>query len=287
METLQAPREKETEAAAAELLPLDAPERVAVFRMKGKSYRHIFRRITPRDWENFFSLIVAEFKQEPGGFTQVVDTDCASLALYGKIIQRVEGYTVKDGSAVESLPMWQERIPQNHRLIAMDLLMRAGASDAADDSALDVEGVTVSLDALWSPVRTTNRDPGGPILIGPMPGNEGPPHDQMTLYRGLLHKFAQPTAEHRRRFLKAKNRAFVAGGSRSGITRIPSAHPLLVKLYDELIESVEGYSVGGAALASREQAMREMDAFHKATAVGALFPTMQRPDDEKEEAKTE
>ncbi len=38
-----------TDPEKTALLPLDAPERIAVFRMKGKSYRHVFRRVTPKD----------------------------------------------------------------------------------------------------------------------------------------------------------------------------------------------------------------------------------------------
>jgi hypothetical protein len=250
--------------AAGVLLPLDAPARMATFRSGGKTYSHIFRRVTAKDWADFFSGIVAEFRQEGSGFSQVVDTDSASLGLYGKIIQRVEGYKTRDGSSVESLPLWQERIPQHHRLAAVELLMRATRSEA-DDSLLDVEGVTVTLDALW---------------------NETAP-GCMQAYKGLVHHFSAPSAEHRRRFLKAKNRAFIAGGSRSGTTMIPSAHPVLIKLYDELIESAEGYSVAGASIGGREQIAREMDAVHKSVAVAQLFPTALRidsQDSEKEQA---
>src|SRR5229473_2297295 len=87
-----------------ELLPLDCAERTVVFRSGGKPYRHIFRRFTAADWENFFAHVVAEFKRETGGFTQVVDMDYASLVLYARAILRVEGYQTRDGSKPEENP---------------------------------------------------------------------------------------------------------------------------------------------------------------------------------------
>jgi hypothetical protein len=234
---------------SGELLALDAAERVAVFRSKGKTYRHIFRRLTAADWEKFFSHVVAEFKQEADGVSQIVDTDHASLVLWGRAIVRVDGYHTANGAPPEKLPSWPECIPQQHRLAAAGILMNLSETAGADESMLEAEGVSVLLDTFW---------------------NEGD-NGAMKHFSGLLHKFASPTAEHRRRFLKAKNRSFVAGGSRSGTTMIPSAHPVLVKLYDELIERVEGYSAGGRELQSKEEIVREMDAFHKSSALSRLF----------------
>ena len=234
-----------------ELLPLDSPTRTAVFQSNGKTYRHIFRRFTAADWENFFAHVVAEFKREKGGVMRVVDMENASLVTYARAIQRVEGYRTRDGREPEKLPGWPECIPQHHRLAVMKLVLDVTHSDEADDSMLEMEGVSVTIDALW---------------------NEGDV-GKMKQYRGLVHHFASPTAEHRRRVLRAKNRAFVAGGSRNGTTVIPSGHGVLVKMYDELIERAEGYSVGGRELNSKDEVVREMDSFHKSAVVARLFQT--------------
>jgi hypothetical protein len=234
---------------AQELLALDVRERTAVFRSKGKTYRHIFRRITAADWENFFAHVVAEFKQEKDGYSQVVDTDNASLVLWRRAIVGVEGYRTQDGRPPKDLPSWPECIPQHHRLAGAGILMNVSQAGGDDDSMLEAEGVSVTLDAIWN-----ESQPGA-----------------MKQYQGLVHKFASPSAEHRRRFLKAKNRSFIAGGSRAGTTLIPSAHPVSVKLYDELIERVQGYSAGGEELSSKDQIVREMDAFHKSSALSRLF----------------
>jgi hypothetical protein len=234
-----------------ELLPLDSPERTVAFRSGGKPFRHAFRRITPADWESFFAHVVAEFKREKGGFMQVVDMDYASLVLYARVIVRVNGYETRDGREPEKLPNWPECIPQHHRLEAMKLITNITFSAEADDSMLEAEGVAVTIDAMWNEVAPAS----------------------MKQYRGLVHHFASPTAEHRRRLLKAKKRTFVAGGSRNGITVIPSGHGVLVKLYDELIERVEGYSISGRELNDREDIVRDMDAFHKSAVVAQLFQT--------------
>jgi hypothetical protein len=250
-----------TAESQPELLPLDAAERVAVFRSAGKTYRHIFRRIAAADWENFFAHIVAEFKREKGGFMQVVDMDYASLVLYARAIRRVEGYRTRDGREPDKLPTWPECIPQHHRLAAIGLIMNLAHSDARDDSMLDAEGAAVTVDAMW---------------------NEEPP-GAMKQYQKLVHHFASPSAEHHRRMLKAKNRAFIAGGSRSGTTVIPSGHGVLVKLYDELIVRTEGYASSGRELSSREEAVREMDAFHKSAVVARLFQASAAIDEENTE----
>ncbi len=249
-----------------ELLPLDAAERVVVFKgTSGKIYRHVFRRFTAADWENFFAHIVAEFKREKGGFMQVVDMDYASLVLYARTIVRVEGYQTPDGSKPEESPRWPENIQQHIRLKAMGWIMNVTHAEPADESMLDAESVSVTIDAAWN-----EYEPGA-----------------MKHYKGLVHHFTLPSAEHRRRVLKAKNRAFVAGGSRNGTTVIPSGHGVLVKLYDELIECVDGYGIAGREIASHAEIVREMDAFHKSAVVAQLFQSSTGIDEENAEKATE
>ena len=234
-----------------ELLPLDAAERIAVFQYRGKPRRHIFRRFTTADWENCFAHVVAEFKAEKQGYTRTVDMDYASLVLYARAIQRVEGYTTSDGREPEKLPDWPECIPQRHRLEAMKLVMDVTFSGEADESMLQAEGASVMIDAKWNEAETGD----------------------MKQYFGRVHHFAYPTAKHHSRLLRAKSRARVVGGSRDGTTIIPSGHGVLVSLYDDLIRRVSGYSISGRELNSREEIIREMDAFHKASVVAQLFKT--------------
>jgi hypothetical protein len=241
------------------LIPLDAPERVSSFRIRGHVYRHIFRRITSKDWDGFFTRFEAEVEQQGRDTVQMVTTSVATLWLYAAAIVRVEGYLVDGDKKVEELPNWIERIPQDHRLLAVDALTRVTAKDSEEQVTLRPNGELVTLDAMWSEEDATDATPAG-----------------MTKYSGLIHRFDTPTDEQRGRFIRARSRAVVVGGAHKGKTRLASAQPVLVKLYDELIQSVEGYSLGDTPISGRETIAREMDGLHKVTAVGQLFPTDSR-----------
>lgn len=247
------PEKREEETAA--MLPLDAPERVVCYRLGGKQYRHVFQRITADNVESFFANVGMEVKQEKKGITRLMDFDSAHLALYRKAVLRVEGFATKDGRAPHELKTWPECVPVNHRILAAEHL--PGAYGAEGDQLLEAEGVSVMLNAKW------NQS---------VPG-------EMNVYTGLVHRFASPTAEHYRKIVRARNRTFVAGGSRTGTTILPSSYGVVVALYDELIESVDGYSVGGRALSGKPQIAREMDGFHKNVAISMLFPTAIEPDE--------
>ena len=62
----------------------------------------------------------------------------------------------------------------------------------------------------------------------------------------------------------------MVGGSRNGKTQWLGAQATLADLYDELIVSVEGYTVDGAA-PDREGIVEFMDTYHKVAAVDVLF----------------
>jgi hypothetical protein len=48
-------------------------------------------------------------------------------------------------------------------------------------------------------------------------------------------------------------------------------HKLMLELYDQLIQSVEGYGIAGKPLEGVEQIRREMDGYHKTEAIAQLF----------------
>ena len=55
------------------------------------------------------------------------------------------------------------------------------------------------------------------------------------------------------------------------VTTYPSRQAIAMKIYDDLIESVQGYSVDGTPLSSVEEIQHAMDGAHKAAAALALF----------------
>ena len=245
---------QETPEKTSELLPLDARERVAVVNRGGRVLRHTFRRITSDDWERFFRGVVAEVRQAKGGdLERTVDADGAALDLYQRASTKAEGYDLDGIARLEDAANWRDSIPQRHCLIAVNLLMTVHQSSVEDEFRINPAFASVSLDALWS---ENEADRG-----------------RMKKYFGLVHRFAHPSGEQKRRFARAKNRAYVRGGSRSGVTIVPSSHPVLVKLYDELVEQVEGYSICGRELQGKSEIVSGMDALHKGTAVARLFET--------------
>ncbi|MFQ5927412.1 MAG: hypothetical protein ACE5MH_08265, partial [Terriglobia bacterium] len=90
-------------------------------------------------------------------------------------------------------------------------------------------------------------------------------------YPRLVHTFRPPSAEDERGYRRLLAETLFVRGSRAPRTLIPTRLPRLVKFYDELILGVEGYTREGQPLASQEQAIQYMDAWHKRTAVQTLF----------------
>lgn len=231
--------------AKEELLPIDQAERAVCWRnTDGVQRRHIFRRITPDLWNGYFSKIVIE--SDRNGRT--VDFTGASLWLYGQAATGAEGYTVRGGGKLTDLKCWQDRIPVGQRKQAIDLLCSASRT-AGDNFEIEPESEVIRLELLW-----TDDGQGG-----------------MKKYDRLVHRLAVPTVEHQQRFSRENSRALVVAGSRDGRTIHPVRQKFLVKLYDELVQSVEGYSFRGEPLTDRETVIREMDLFHKVAAVADLF----------------
>jgi hypothetical protein len=233
-----------------ELLPLDLPERVVVFRQREETKRHVFRRITSADWEYYFSHCFSGARREagatPGNFAGM---DYAALQLYRRTILRVEGYEAGGGSGSEKINDCQETVSRKHRLIAAQVLMNVSERTESGETRVGSKYAPVYIDALWGEDR----------------------HGRNAQYLGLTHIFGNPTALHHRRYTGAKNRAHVAARIAAGTTVDYSAADVMAKLYDELIERVEGYSVGGRPLAGKSEIVGEMDLFHKCFAAAKLF----------------
>jgi hypothetical protein len=94
-------------------------------------------------------------------------------------------------------------------------------------------------------------------------------------YPRLAHVFRPPTVEAERAYRRLLAETLIVRGGRpeaSGPrTLLPARLPALVRLYDELILRVEGYSIHFQAPVSREQVIEHMDAWHKRVAVQTLF----------------
>ncbi len=239
-----------TAAPQPELLPLDLPERVVTFKSQaGATRRHVFDPITRADVDAYFSSLTTATERKSGNSLEWhIDAGTSILKLYERKIKRVEGYSLTDGRDIMALANWKDRVPGVHRLRATQILMKVTGSENGADLAIDPEAELVSLDAFWSA------------------GDSG-----MTHYRGLIHRFSTPTFEHWRKLAERSTRTISVGGSKSQRTIYPKLNRVYVELYDELILSTNGYSVGGQPIGGREQCISRMDAFHKIAAMSILF----------------
>jgi hypothetical protein len=245
------------------LLPLDLAERVIMVKARdsGTNRRHIFRRVNRQDVDAYYSwMTVATERKSKNSMDYSIDMRTAKLKLHERLIERVEGYpALGDGRDIMALENWKERVPGAHRLRAVELLQDVKQSKNSSEIAMDAEADIVSLDALWSA------------------GDFG-----MFFYRGLIHRFSPPALADWRKLNDRSTRTTVVPGSRSQKTTYPKLNGVLLELYDSLILSAEGYSVGGQPIASREECISEMDCLHKIEAVSVLFNSETGADDTEE-----
>jgi hypothetical protein len=237
---------QETSSTVTEqkLLPLDA-QRVITFKDRGFPYTLYLGRIMPADWERYYEGIVHTQRNNGKMIEEVLDLDSPGIDMVEQKLEKVEGYS----GDFASRPGWQSKIPPRHTRPASWLLRTCSVSEQLRDRTFDPDSFEVCLDAAWG--MTT-------------PG-------EMTMYYGLVHRFTALSADHKRKFYRSSSMTKVVGGSRNGMTILPVRYKVLVGIYDELIQSVEGYSVNGAPLESVDAIRREMDLYHKVQAAEELF----------------
>jgi len=259
MEEQSAISTQQNPEAAPALLPLDAP-RVVNFRDRGNPFTWHFRRLTDGDWRSFFAGGIVE--SERRGASQINRIDFASpgLLLVEAALVKVDGYRLRDGAGFMALANWKERLPLGHKQLALMLLQRVEVNRDDCELAFDPETEEVRLDAFW---ETAPKADGS-----------------NTCYRGLLHRLRLPTAEQKRKYFRAASESRVVGGSRAGRTIYANRRGILLDLYDELVAEVEGYGVGGRAIAGVGAIREHMDGCHKAAAVAELFtqPEYEEPE---------
>jgi hypothetical protein len=176
------------------------------------------------EWEEYFRSI--EFRSRNNGAAEetTLDWKSGAVALAERKLERVEGYAGDFQQEAE----WKKKITPRHIGLVAEQLLRVSASTTDQEKPFDPEAVEIALDAFW-------------------------PHgdEEKNFFLGLVHRFSPVTAEQKRQFFKAGATSVVVGGSRNGTTIHAVRHGVLLKIYDELVQSVEGYSVGGQQLTGR------------------------------------
>ena len=226
-------------SAAVATIDLAAP-RVFAFTEGKRNFTFTCKPITKPMWIAYFAGIVSTDQRVDDGIESTYDSAGSRLDLLDAALIDATGYT-RDGVSITEVEDWQRKLPMRHR-IAVSNLLAAVRLEAADDSAYDLGYESVTLAATW----TANAE------------------GRMQEITGLRHTFSSPTADHQKRYSRAMSRSVIVGDSRTAQTRYLGAQDVLIEIYDELIQRVEGYNVGGSQLT-------EMDCYHKVVAAGALF----------------
>lgn len=232
-------------AAAAATLDL-AQSRVIAIKDGKFVYTFHFARISQEEWMRYFDGIHYTSRNVDRAEVNELDMDTAGLELFARNLVKAEGYR----GDLMSRPDWQNKVLPRHAHAASWALRGCSLSSTESDQPFDPERVEIAVDAVWSVNDPTGKTAG---------------------YQGLLHFFAPPSAEDKRRFYRAGAQSKVVGGSRNGTTIHAKRHRVLLELYDKLILGVEGYTVGDRALSDAAEIRREMDTHHKITAVQGLF----------------
>lgn len=226
------------------LLPLDVP-RTVLLKSGDHSFTYHLRRVGGGDWLHYFQGIVHQTLQAAGQREEVFESDSALLELVNDVLLCADGYSA---SKVNEKKDWALAVPIKHRLAIGIALRSVGASSKPDDTSTLCDLVEVKLDATWG------AESGATLL-----------------YSGLVHRFRQPSIADLKRFNFEASRVKVRGTAADGVTTYPSRQAIVMKMYDDLIESVDGYSVDNKPLEGADAIKREMDGAHKAAAALELF----------------
>lgn len=225
--------------------------RTLAFKVGDRLYHFTLSQITPEMWLRYFDGIVSS--SESRGREQVNDYDetTAMAALVRSAVLKARGQGYDESAMGAGCGVRLAHCEQIGKLLA-----RVGA--AADTGDVGVVGLDEArLEAVW------NCDDAGVLR----------------LHRPLLHRFATPTFDHERKFMRARGRSKVVGGSRTGKTIWMGTQRVLLELYDELIREVEGYTSGGKTLGNTGAIVAEMDAYHKVVAGQMLFQVPAQPEE--------
>jgi hypothetical protein len=249
MEEITKPQEMQPQKAAA-YLPLDGERAVAFAERRGGAVSHFvyyFPRLTRDAWEKYFNGIYVAIETDGEGSTRIADVESAGIQMVADNVVNIDGYP-RDFLELEN---WKSLLPYGHSKLVFSQLLAMVDKEAA--RPFNPRIVDVALTAYWGIQRDAAGKPG------------------TVKYSGLMHMFSAPNAEQKHRYSRAASESRVVGGTRNGKTLRLPRQSLLIDLYDELIVSVDGYSVNGEPLLSPDQIRREMDAQHKVAAVSEVF----------------
>jgi hypothetical protein len=189
------------------------------------------------EWEKAQSYETVEVSKREN---QIVSDDETSTArLWDRIIVEVEGYNFKDGDLGWRLLTDEQRAktPLSHKLTAVKGLYRSQATVEYDDAA------GVSFDSQDWRIRQEIGSPDDPFIV--------------------IHTLREPTEAEAREFRKAASSTSFVRGARKQQLKVTTNLKAHVKLYDTLMQGVDGAS-----------GLPQMDAIFKRQVVSALMEAL-------------
>ncbi len=223
--------------------------RIITIEDRGKHFNLTLARITKKQWLRYFEGILSTTENQSGKRVDIFDSSAARLELVEQSLIMAVGYALPSGkSDVTEIEGWKSQLPLSHRLGVANAIISVSPSEISSDDSIALGQESVYLDAIWSA-----SDDG-----------------IMRRFHGLRHNFTTPSAEQQRRLSRDSSRSRVVGGSRHGKTQWLGAQATLADLYDELIVSVDGYTVDGET-PDRDAIVEYMDTYHKVAAADMLF----------------
>lgn len=232
--------EEHREAQYFELAPAGIDVRL---KTREGAFTHVLRPPKLEDWLAYDAALEPSFEKtaRDGGvferFTQRLAE--AAAELWGRIVERVEGYG-EDG---------REAVPDAHK-----------------EAAIAAAFAAVMPAELASPGRFARSETR--VALAVSRGSEYHPQ--------LVHRFRRPAAADRSRWrrMNAGLLHVQEPDGQGGILTRSVTPPHLadqVQFYDEFILGVEGYAVGGKPELSLDEIKKWMDAQHKRVAISECF----------------
>ena len=246
------------------LLDLAAPIRVE-FKHRGIPLAHVLNRPTQRDWLNYAKGVSTTYEFAGEGIHAEISGELeAQGKLWRASIRSVEGYICADGRPIAEVypDVWREKIPASHIELAVRALAAVRVKTAEDPALTNPVAFILDLETQAVELEVEGID-----------------------HAPLVHHFRLPTLNEYNKFKRLMADSRLVGGTRRLKTIMFSRLPGLVKLYDELIASADGYVFGQSAIGNRQSAIDQMDAIHKQVAVQGLFepPVEGEPEQSKVE----
>lgn len=203
---------------------------------------HVLRPPASEDWlahDRAFSIAIED---APEGTRILSEPVAASCVLWDAIATSVAGYF--EPGTVLAGEDWKKVIPPAHKHAAVAVLTDVGPAESP--------GGFYVLDATEEIVVLRAR--------------------RETEFTRLVHRFKRPTQGQHMEIERLKSDSYIVHGRKNGRERVvyPPRLKRLCQFYDELILSIDGYSVDRIAATGRA-AVESMDAQHKKVAILALF----------------